>query len=105
MADQFSKSLSGELVEEGAELTFEQLCRRCSVTAEEIVVFVEEGLIEPIMGTESEWRFSGVGIMRVKRAHRLQRDLRLNPSGAALALELMDEIERLRARLHKLERG
>jgi hypothetical protein len=33
----------------------------------------------------------------VRRALRLQHDLELNLPGAALALELLDEIERLRA--------
>jgi chaperone modulatory protein CbpM len=30
---------------------------------------------------------------------RLQRDLGVNPAGAALALQLMDELEQLRAQL------
>ena len=38
-------------------------------------------------------------------AARLTRDLDLNPPGVALALELLDEIDALHARLHRLAGG
>lgn len=104
MADHVSNNLSGELIEEDPELTLEQLCRRCGVTTEQIAVFVEEGLIEPATGARGTWRFASVSIIRVKKVYRLQRELRLNPAGAVLALHLMDEIELLKARLQKFER-
>jgi chaperone modulatory protein CbpM len=94
---------SGELIEEGPELTLEQLCRRCGMEAEKITALVEHGLIEPVGGAKTEWHFSSVSIMRVKKACRLQRDLGVNTAGAALALELLDEIEALRNRLDRLE--
>jgi chaperone modulatory protein CbpM len=36
-------------------------------------------------------------------ALRLQRDLGVNPAGAALALELLDELESLRVQLKAME--
>ena len=44
-------------------------------------------------------------MLRLVRALNLQRDLDINPAGAALALELLDEIDHLRERLRTLERG
>jgi hypothetical protein len=38
-------------------------------------------------------------------AERLSRDLRLNASGAALVLDLLDELTELRQRLTRLEEG
>ena len=41
---------------------------------------------------------------RARTAIRLQRDLDINLAGAALVLELLDEIDTLRSRLHVLDR-
>jgi len=42
-------------------------------------------------------------VRRAQRALRLQRDLALNLSGAALALELIEELDGLRERIRVLE--
>jgi len=71
---------------------------RCDVQL--IVTLVQEGVLEPQGGdSPAEWRFEGVALRRACRAVRLVRDLDLNPPGVALALQLLDEIERLEAAL------
>lgn len=71
---------------------------RCDVQL--IVTLVQEGVLEPQGGdAPAEWRFEGVALQRACRAVRLVRDLDLNPPGVALALQLLDEIERLEAAL------
>jgi chaperone modulatory protein CbpM len=52
----------------------------------------------------AQWRFSGSSLRRARLALRLSQDLEVNAPGVALALDLMDEIEELRARLHRLGR-
>jgi len=44
-----------------------------------------------------------VSVKRVVVAERLTSDLRVNPAGAALVLDLLDEVEALRQRLVRLE--
>lgn len=95
--------VEGELLDDQIELTFVELCRACRLPAERIETFVAEGIIEPHGRERRTWRFSGVTVRRVHTALRLERDLGINAAGAALALELMDEIERLRERLRGLE--
>jgi chaperone modulatory protein CbpM len=53
-------------------------------------------------GEPHRWRFSGTHLRRATVALRLQRDLGVNLAGAALALELLDELDTLRARLGKI---
>jgi chaperone modulatory protein CbpM len=60
---------------------------------------VEEGIIEPDGKELHLWRFSGVSLVRARSALRLQRDLGVNLAGIALALNLMEELERLRQQL------
>jgi len=89
---------TGTVIEDDS-LTLEQLCHACGVHTEWVISLVEESIIEP-QGQEIQvWRFSGTSLVRVRSALRLQRDLGLNLAGIALALDLMEELEDLRAQL------
>ena len=95
--------LSGLLLDSESSLTLGELSRCCGVHAEFIVELVQEGIIDPLDRDPASWRFTGLSLLRVNRALRLRRDLGINLAGIALAFELMDEIEQLRARLNLLE--
>ena len=94
--------LSGIILEELTELTLADLSHACAVQVDRIVELVDEGLIVPIGREPHRWRFSGLQMRRATVALRLQRDLGLNLEGAALALQLLDEVAALRARLRAL---
>jgi len=102
MVKQTTDILSGLIIEDETRLTLRQLCDACAVRADYIIDLVEEGFIEPSGVERSHWCFSGVSIRRVQKAKRLQRDLGVNLAGVALALDLMEEIEQLRARLERM---
>jgi chaperone modulatory protein CbpM len=91
--------LSGVILEELGELTLSDISRACSVDVDCIVELVAEGLLVPRGREPHRWRFSGLHLRRATVALRLQRDLGVNLAGAALALQLIDEVEGLRARL------
>lgn len=99
------KVLTGIVVDEQIELTLSDLCRSCAVERERIIAFVEEGILTPkfVSSEQSEYRFLGSSVKRAARAVRLQRDLELNLAGVAVALDLLDEVERLRSRLRMYE--
>ena len=97
------KPLDGVLLDEQLELTLNDLCRACSSPTEWIIELVEEGALEPVGDEQSDWRFTGVCLQRAQTAMRLQRDLGINLAGIALVLDLLDEIETMRARLQRLE--
>ena len=88
----------GTVIEEDS-LTLGQLCRACDVHADWIISLVEEGIIEPQGEDIRLWRFSGASLVRARSALRLQRDLGVNLAGIALALDLIEELERLRAHM------
>jgi chaperone modulatory protein CbpM len=88
--------MQGTLVDENTLLSLEDLCRICAIERSHVVQFVEEGVLEVASPDASGWRFRGGALRRARIAVRLQRDLELNLMGVALALDLMDEIERLR---------
>ena len=94
--------VNGFILEEQVGLTLAELCRACGVQTELLLELVEEGAISPSGEAPEGWRFTGVHLRQARVAIRLQRDLGVNPAGAALALQLMDELESLRGRLRSL---
>jgi len=102
MVKQTTDILSGYILEDENRLTLRQLCDACAVRAEYIIELVDEGFIEPTGVERSHWCFSGISIKRVQTAKRLQHDLGINLAGVVLAIELIDEIESLRARVGRM---
>jgi len=86
-------------------LGLRELSSACAVQAEYIIELVEEGVIEPVSYRRRKWQFTGASLTRARRAVALQRDLGLNIQGAALALDLIDELDRLRSRLRAVDPG
>ena len=91
----------GTVIEEDS-LTLGQLCRACGVHADWIISLVEEGIIEPQGEDMRLWRFSWASLVRARAALRIQRDLSVNLAGIALVLDLMEELESLRAHINTL---
>ncbi len=87
------------ILEDQDDLSLDELCRACRTDVEQLVALIDEGVIAPQGAAPAHWRFTGVHLRRARIAVRLQRDLGVNTAGAALALQLMDEIEALRAHL------
>ncbi len=96
--------LTGIIVEDTTEFTLGELSRACGRPAEWILALVEEGVIEPAGTDQTHWHFAGYCLRRVCIVERLQTDLGLNLAGAALALELLEEVEALRRKIAVLER-
>ena len=86
------------LLDEDHEITLAELTRTCRVHAEWVMELVEEGVLEPLQPGGPQWRLAATSIVRVEKARRLQRDLGVNP-GIALALQLLERIDALEARL------
>lgn len=103
MSREMLSALSGELLDEEVELTLEELCRACQLPTAQVLDLVEEGIVEPVGRDPADWRFRAITLRRMRCARRLVVDLRVNAAGAALALDLLDEIERLRSRLARME--
>ncbi len=96
--------LTGLLLDEESSLTLGELSRACRMHAEWIVELVDQGILEPGGPDATHWCFSGPSLRRARTVMHLQRDLGVNLAGAALVLDLVEEIEGLRARLQVLER-
>ncbi|NBC22134.1 MAG: MerR family transcriptional regulator [Gammaproteobacteria bacterium] len=98
-----TREITGFILEENTRLGLGELSSACAVQADYIIELVEAGVIEPVSYRRRRWQFTGESLTRARRAVALQRDLGLNLEGAALALDLLDELDRLRARLRAVD--
>lgn len=95
--------LDAEILDDERELTLGDLCRVCQLSAEHVFELVEEGVVDPIGREPHRWRFQAISVRRVRRVQRLRQDLGVNVAGAALVIDLLEELDQLRARVRRLE--
>jgi chaperone modulatory protein CbpM len=104
MSKNEAQALSGQILDEETQFTLVQLCRSCDVRGELVEAMVEQGILEPSGRRGSHWCFPSSSLKRTRVTLHLQRDLGVNLAGAALALELLDRIDELNARLRAVDR-
>jgi len=94
--------IAGEIVINTPSYSLHQLSVLCDVHHEYLVDLIALGIINAEGDHPSHWLFSYSAVLRINKAMRLQRDFALDQQGLALALELLDEIERLRIQVARL---
>ncbi|MFM0198030.1 chaperone modulator CbpM [Paraburkholderia strydomiana] len=86
------------IVDEQVQFTLIELCRVSGASENQISEWMEQGAIEPKRVGEVDGPFfDGTSLRRARKARHLVQDLEINAAGVALALDLLDEIEALRA--------
>jgi len=90
--------LTGVLLDEVA-LNAEDLARACAVESRWVVERVEAGLLGSASLKAVEWRFVSADLARARRLAALERDFDANQELAALVVDLIEELGRLRGRL------
>jgi chaperone modulatory protein CbpM len=85
-----------------AQLTPDELSISCTVSREWIIEHVRAGVLlaEPDLDPV-RWMFNSEDLVRAHRLQGLERDFDANPELAGLVADLLDELERLRARLRR----
>ena len=88
--------LTGTLLDEDTRCSLAEVCQMCGVPADFVLDMIDEGMLCPSGANPRDWRFSDREIKRIQTTLRLQRDLRVNLPGCALALQLLEELDELR---------
>jgi len=97
--DREQNLLTGIVIGDAGVLSIEELARACGAEAQWIIELVAVGVLEP-QGTEtSRWRFRAADLTCARRVSRLQRDFGATIEAAAVMIDLLHQIEQLRARL------
>lgn len=91
--------ITGIIIDETTVFSLQEVCSICGVDDATIEEMVAHGLVEPRKEREGASAFDLCELQRLKVALRLQRDLGVNLAGAALAMDLLNELEELRAKI------
>lgn len=97
--------VSNITVETNPELTLEELCSACRITPEFIRELIEYGALDCDDVSLEIYRFRPEQLRRVRTIVHLHDDLEVNIPGATLAIELIEEMERMRAKIEMLEKN
>ena len=98
------RTIETQVLAEGEWLSVTQVCRASQIDAAVVIELVELGLVCPRGNAPQDWQVSARELSRLRTAARLIRDLGVNVSGAALAVELLEARRELETRLRALER-
>jgi chaperone modulatory protein CbpM len=81
-----------------------EICRLCRLDLAMVIELAELGVISPRGYAPEQWQLPAAALPRLAVASRLIRDLGINVSGAALAVELLDAQRELERHIRRLER-
>ncbi len=79
------------------QLDMAEFCEATDLSDAYVIEIVEHGILEPQGAQPGDWRFNDYELAVAKRAAKLRRDLELEWEGVALALDLLEEVQQLRA--------
>ena len=92
----------GELLDDDT-LSLQDLARACRRAPEWVRDHVEAGVIETITHVSTrhadEWHFTSTTLVRARRIAQLETTFDADPHLAALAADLMEEVQQLRRQL------
>ena len=80
-----------------------EICRLCRLDLDAVIELAELGLVSLRGDSQAQWQLPVAALPRLALAGRLMRDLGVNVSGAALALELLDARRELERQIRRLQ--
>ena len=96
--------LDARVLGEGDWIAVTEVCRLCLIDMSVVAEFVELGVVVSRGASPDEWLVPAASLPRLRVAGRLMRDLGVNVTGAALAVELLEARGELERRVRRLER-
>ena len=88
-------------MDENVLLRAADIARACGESEAWVLELVQASILDTAAHSQAPMLFAGHALFVARRVRRLQRDLGVNLEGAALALDLLERIERLEARLRR----
>lgn len=80
--------------------TTKAVCKSYKLNQSTVGEMVSWGIAEPSGNKPEKWLFSHKDFERIGRASRFNKELEINIPGAALALQLLEDIQNLRNKEH-----
>lgn len=81
-------------------LSMREVTYSFGIKEETIIEIIDQGIVVAEKNAKGDLYFDNDALKRIRKVLQLNRDLGVNLAGAALALELLEEIDRLHVLLH-----
>ena len=82
----------------------EELARLGGVPPALVQRYLDEGLLDPVVGNaRTSWFFDDNALFELRRIERLRRELGVNIAGVAVIRDLLRQIDELKAELERLK--
>ncbi len=104
MVKMTQQRLEARVLGEGDWIGAAEICELCRLDLAVVLELAELGIVSRRESVGGEWQLPATALPRLRIAGRLMRDLGVNVSGAALALELLEAQRELERRIRSLER-
>ena len=89
---------------EGDWIAASEICELCRLELDAVLELAALGVVSSRERSPGDWQVPANELPRLRIAGRLMRDLGVNVSGAALAIELLEAQRELEKRLSQLQR-
>ncbi len=96
--------LEAHVLGEGDWIAASEICELCRLDLEALLELAALGVMSSRERSPGEWQVAATALPRLRLVGRLMRDLGVNVSGAALAVELLETQRELEKRLSHLQR-
>ena len=96
--------LEARLLGESDWIAATEICQLCRLDLDAVLELAALGVMSSRERAPGEWQVPATALPRLRVVGRLMRDLGVNVSGAALALQLLEAQRELEIRLRHLER-
>lgn len=96
--------LEAHVIGEGDWIAATEICQICEIDLEAMRELAALGVVTAREPAAGDWELPATALPRLRIVGRLMRDLGVNVSGAALAIELLEEQHSLESRIRQLER-
>ena len=83
-------------------LTLTEICIELQLSQDACVELVDLGVVSPSGNAPQDWTFDYTSVCIIRRAARLRRELDLEWSAVAVAVNLLEERERMQAETETL---
>jgi chaperone modulatory protein CbpM len=101
---QVTQVLEAHVIGEGDWIAITEICQLCRLDEGAVLELAALGIVTRRERAPGQWQVPAAALPRLRVVSRLMRDLGVNLSGAALAVELLDAQRALESRLRRLER-
>jgi chaperone modulatory protein CbpM len=95
--------LEARVLGESDWISASEICQLCRLDPEAVLELAALGVVSSREPRPGEWQVPATALPRLRIVGRLIRDLGVNVSGAALALQLLEAQRELEIRLRHLE--